>query len=708
MGITRIDRLNSCKIFRNFIWSTGLNEFARFNLIYGWNGSGKTTISRILRDLELHRVPATGKVRLLIDGKIISETDFPNASIPVRVFNKEFVAENVFPPNGADISPIFVLGEENIKKQKELEKYKLSLAEAEKLHQELKKKKKTNSGLLDKHCIDHAKDIKDLLRGSGNNSFNNYDKKDYRHRIEKMLVDGDVANYHLKDTERERLNVKMRASQKDIIHELTYTEPDFTSLKNKVVDLLSVTVISKTIDSLKDNPAISEWVCHGLPLHKKQDVTECLFCGQSLPEQRLSELEQHFNTAHSDLINSLDKLTKNIDRALKSVSVLETLNRTMFYEHLIEEYDVIHNKLEHYRDQSCVYLKYLVDDLSNKRKHPFERVLINSDRLHLPDNNVLDRFRDIIQKHNQECANHTDSVANARERIANEHIAKKLNEYKTLHTSVEECNVELKPIEEQISDLCDKISNLEAEVTLHGKPAENLNNDLHQYLGHKELYLKVQDHGYAIIRDGIPALQLSEGETTAIALLYFLKSLSDHRFDLQNGVVVLDDPVSSLDANALFLAHGFIKNHTKDAGQLFILTHNFTLFRQVRNWFHSIKGKNKKDVKLRPAQFYMLNCLSDDEGRYSVIQPLDPLLKNYESDYQYLFAHIQRSASSPTSTLESNYMLPNMARRLLEAFLAFRQPDMSGQLQKKLDNVKFDSAKKYRYCVFFTRTLTMT
>ncbi len=42
----------------------------------------------------------------------------------------------------------------------------------------------------------------------------------------------------------------------------------------------------------------------------------------------------------------------------------------------------------------------------------------------------------------------------------------------------------------------------------------------------------------------------SEGERTAIAFLYFLKSLQDKSFDLANGIVVIDDPVSSLDANA--------------------------------------------------------------------------------------------------------------------------------------------------------------
>lgn len=124
-------------------------------------------------------------------------------------------------------------------------------------------------------------------------------------------------------------------------------------------------------------------------------------------------------------------------------------------------------------------------------------------------------------------------------------------------------------------------------------PAERLNNDLYKYLGHRELQLEVKETGYTIVRHGTPAKgTLSEGEKTAIALLYFLKSLEDHEFDITKGIVVLDDPVSSLDDNALHLAVAFIKGRTKGTGQLFVFTHNFTFFRLMRDWFDHIKPKN--------------------------------------------------------------------------------------------------------------------
>ena len=50
--ITKISKLKNFGIFYDFSWGSGLPEFKRFNLIYGWNRSGKTTISRVFESCE--------------------------------------------------------------------------------------------------------------------------------------------------------------------------------------------------------------------------------------------------------------------------------------------------------------------------------------------------------------------------------------------------------------------------------------------------------------------------------------------------------------------------------------------------------------------------------------------------------------------------------------------------------------------------------
>ena len=166
-------------------------------------------------------------------------------------------------------------------------------------------------------------------------------------------------------------------------------------------------------------------------------------------------------------------------------------------------------------------------------------------------------------------------------------------------------------------------------------------------------------------------------------------------------VVVLDDPVSSLDENSIYLAFGFIKQHTQNAAQLFLLTHNFTFFRLVRNWFHYLPGQRNGRTDRQPARFYMLDLVRDSEPRSTTILPLDNLLKQYESEYHYLFARVYRERSvSSRSTLEHLYDLPNIARRLLESFLAFRRPQVSRDLWTKLKDSDFDQSRKTRIIRF--------
>ena len=167
---------------------------------------------------------------------------------------------------------------------------------------------------------------------------------------------------------------------------------------------------------------------------------------------------------------------------------------------------------------------------------------------------------------------------------------------------------------------------------------------------------------------------------------------------MAKGIVVIDDPVSSLDANALYSAFGYMKERTKECGQLFIFTHSFPFFRLVKNWFHHLPGQRKRNVEVHPARFFLLNSRRHSDGsRTSRLGPLDPLLEKHESEYQYLFKRVYDEAHRlDVATLEHHYGLPNIARRLLEAFLAFRFPEMAGDLQPRLDRVVFDTVKKTR------------
>lgn len=698
--VSRISKMRVPGVFRDFRWSNDLPDFGRYNLIYGWNGSGKTTLSRVFRALESQKPLPSGDAILRIDGNDLGSADFGTTTLPVRVFNRDFVNETVFPTGGGEVAPIFVLGKESVEKQKQAERLK---AEREATREQLDSAhtaKKDAETSLDEFCIERASAIKDALRSSGSNPYNDYNKTAFRSRAGQMVEDGDAVTHHLAETERERLLKQYRESPKPQLSLRGYRIPALQDVAVEVEGMLSVTVVSKAIEALKSDAQLSEWIRTGLNLHQKREADNCLFCEQPLTSTRLSTLEAHFSSEYENFLRRLDSKICELQAMSKQASVDTLPNKAELYDDLATEYEAAKQSLTQTTEVTRNFLDTLVTALTDKKGRPFDSLALEM-AVPCVDTDAMESVNTVIRRHNQASEDFETRVSSARERVALDMIAARLDEFVRRQKDVADKKACILPLGHEVNRLTDEIQQLEREIVEHRQPAEELNEDLNKYLGHGELQLEIRETGYVITRNSVPAEALSEGETTAIAVLYFLKSLQDKRFELNNGLVVLDDPVSSLDANALYLAFGFIRERTTYAGQLIVLTHNFTFFREVRNWFHHLSGQGKKDINQRPARFYMLDFARRGVERFSIIRQLDPLLERYESEYHYLFARIFREATSSSPvTLEQNYALPNMARRLLEAFLAFRRPQVAGQLSKKLRSTNFDEAKKLRILRF--------
>jgi len=718
-----ISRLRECGIFRDFVWPSDLPGFGRFNVIYGWNATGKTTLSRILRHLEKRTVPE-GDVTLHMGAGSLSGTEFKSATVPIRVFNRDFVNDNVFRRDGGGLPPIFVLGEKSAEKQKEIDRLKAESNEVQSHLESARSKKQRAEKDLDRLCIDRARLIKETLRSNDrDNPYNNYDKARFRRDAEAMAKAGDRSAHLLNEAEREKLLAQHKATPKHRLSEVKDAVPDFREIVNDVLQFLADPVVSATIESLKDDPDLAEWTRQGLKLHRDRKAERCLFCEQALPFDRLAALEAHFSAEYERFMQRLDGLIGDLRALSKRADELRLPNKAELYQDLAAEYQTAEEKLRRTLTAVQGFLNSAVQALTEKKRRPFESIMLPLEVVSslrrwafprpafastMPPLEVqgavteaVERLNEVIRKHNQACEEFQTRVTKARRRLAEGMIAEVLEDFVSRRDTLRKVETEVQAAQSEVDRLKKQIAKLERDILEHRRPAEELNDDLRKYLGHDELRLEIRDTGYIITRGGVPAHSLSEGEMTAVALLYFLKSLQDRDFDLKNGIVVLDDPVSSLDANALYLAFGFIRERTKEAGQLIILTHNFTFFRQVRNWFHHLKGQRKKDPNLRPARLYMLNCWRDPNGRCAAIRQLDPLLEEYNSDYHYLFARVYRaSTEAGLAGLEENYVLPNMARRLLEAFLAFRQPQASGELWQKVQAVSFDEEKKLRILRF--------
>ena len=698
--IGRISRLRSYGVFRNFAWPSDLPRFGRYNLVYGWNGTGKTTLSRLLRDLEARRTPTMGEAVLRINGNDVPGESFPQSTLRVRVFNRDFIEENVFPVGGGGMPPILVLGAESVEKQRMVDRLKRDHATVVATLASARSAEQAAHDKIDRFCIDRAKLIKSALRTSGQNPYNNYNKTSFLNDANEIAGASDSTTHRLAAADHDRLLAQHKGTSKPRVAQLAYALPDFTAIMDRVLELLTTTVVSAAIDTLKGDSTLADWTRQGLTLHRDRKAEQCLFCDQSVPEQRLDALKAHFNVEYERLIQQIDQQIQQLKTASEASEAIQILSAAALYDHLVPEFQSCERRLREALISAREFLAAAVQTLEDKKSRAFEEVRLE---LKTPpvDGGVVEGLNAVIGRHNDECDAFETGVEEARSRLARHMIATELEEFIRLRDAAARATVDRQTKNQEVQRLDGEIAKLEREIVEHRQPAEDLNEDLRKYLGHGELCLEIKETGYTVTRGGRSARTVSEGETTAIALLYFLKSLQDRRFELARGVVVLDDPVSSLDANALFLAFGFIQERAGDAGQLFVLTHNFSFFRQVRNWFRHLNGRGRKGVSNRPAQFFMLESAQEDNVRSSAIRRLDPLLAEYESEYQYLFARIHKAATASASKdLEGNYAFPNMARRMLEAFLAFRQPQVSGGLWQKMKEVSFDEAKKHRILRF--------
>lgn len=697
--VTKITRLRHPGVLRDFTWPAELPTFGRYNLIYGWNGSGKTTLSNIFRALELSK-PPEGEVALVVNDATVTNNGFAQTTLPVRVFNRDFVSANVFPVGGGEVPPIFVLGEESAEKQVQVEQLKGQKAKAQEALETAQQEKSKAEKALDKHCIDRAKVIRETLRSSGNNPYNNYDKARYKQRVSTMLDVGGNASHLLAEDERERLLNQSTATPKRAVGEVQHHPPDLQNLSEDTRQLMQKSVISSAIAALKTDPQLSSWTRDGLGLHQQREAEHCLFCEQPLPDGRIAALEAHFSAEYEQLLRQLDAQIAQLEASSRSISQVSLPNRAELYEDLAADFDQAKAAFETTTTTIANYLATLIEAMKGKKQKVFETQSLEVN-IPIVAHTVIDDINAVIRRHNQTCTDFESHIRIAREKLEADSVASSLDDFQSLASELTTQEAAISQANTQSQELSRQITQLEREIIEHRQPAEELNQDLHDYLGHTELQLDVKDTGYTITRNGIPARSLSEGEMTAIALLYFLKSLKDRQFEMGKGLVVLDDPVSSLDANALFMAFGFIRRSVDEAAQILILTHNFAMFRQVRNWFHHLKDQNKADIAKRPARFYMMECFLTDQGRRARIAPLDPLLEQFESEYHYLFARVYRRAqTNGQGGLEANYIFPNMARRLLETFLAFRRPQNAGELRQKLQGVGFDETKKLRILRF--------
>jgi wobble nucleotide-excising tRNase len=207
-----------------------------------------------------------------------------------------------------------------------------------------------------------------------------------------------------------------------------------------------------------------------------------------------------------------------------------------------------------------------------------------------------------------------------------------------------------------------ELRELEKDTTSIQPTIDAINGILKSF-GFHGFSLALVDGGthYKIIRAGGEDARptLSEGEKTFIAFLYFyhrLKGSETSSGITTDRVVVIDDPVSSLDSDVLFIVSSLIRgiidevrNKQGQVKQVFVLTHNV--------YFHKEITFNKKRTNgtMREETFWMIR--KPDHLSKCEKHGTNPI----KTSYELLWSEV-------TSPNRSKLTIQNTLRRILENY----------------------------------------
>jgi wobble nucleotide-excising tRNase len=370
------------------------------------------------------------------------------------------------------------------------------------------------------------------------------------------------------------------------------------------------------------------------------------------------------------------------------------------YQEFQGDYSTSFSAITEERDLVLEQITKFAELIKSKKAHTTEAIEIR-DKPNLNKLGVaIKAINEAILKHNEKTENFEEQRKTNSEKIERHYLSTIYDTIKTLDEEIRVLQDELNDLNNGVEGDDDKIGKTKltvriaenkAKISSAHKACEILNKSLKKFLGHDEITFSIKDDnaGYQILRRGKPAKSLSEGERTAIAFIFFVTQLKDEDFDVENGIVVIDDPVSSLDANSQFQAFSFLKEATKNAGQLFLMTHNFEFLKLLISWMKG--GCNGKY-----ALFMIKNRTSKTDGhRLAYIEKLDKSLELFESEYHYLFNVVYDYVRNreDDDTIETAYKMPNISRKLLDTFLMFRVPK-NIRTYKRLEEIKYDKEKK--------------
>lgn len=694
--ITKINKLKAFGIFQNFSWN-GLDNFKKKNLIYGWNYSGKTTLSKLFQNLEFkdnnkHFGGSEFDFTIEKDNTTtnLTHNDIVNFPYDVKVFNTNYIKRIfTFDVPNSDIQPIsFYLGDpsgELDKKIKNLEKKKGQLENIrdnryQKIVNEFNNYNKTSG----KFSV-LAKDIRE------NYLDNKLDQNKLNKGVIQHITDSikdDLPTHILSATEKEKTKL-------EAIDENTYEiqKEDYSflvsldSLALEVKGILEDTAPkSMPFPELDADKTLFDWVQKGIKLHEGE--TECKFCTKTIPDNRISDLNSYYSIKLKEIqdaiVSTQDKISSEKEKLKIVFPDKKNLGNgfQLAYQKAVDNFG---ETVKKYKTQ----LSILEKDLKRKTSDYFNNIPVTEIEL-ISFKEDFNEIEKSVKAHNDWLAEFDENKKKALIKILNHYVAEYLQteDYNRKESDKDLALTIISNINSKITtNKADKLA-LETQLKSSVKGQKELNDILEILLHRDDIKIEIRNNKFTLERSGHPANNLSEGEKSAIAFAYFLTELKALRNDdppkLPKTIVFIDDPISSLDSNHIFqvrfLLHSFFK--TENYAQLFISTHNFEFFSVMLDT--NLFGSKNEDKNGNKRSLYFIKRYDDNT---SEIKKLPISFSAYKSEYVGLFHMINDFNELANKEDFTNLLiLPNAVRRFLELYTLMKYPSDS-EVDKRVNKV---------------------
>lgn len=728
--IKRISSIKNLAVFKDFLWATSVRdrgnnvaEFKKINIIYGRNYSGKTTISRIFRAFETGSISDkydSPEFQLAFDdGSTASQNSLNNHDHVIRVFNEDFVRENLrfIVDDEQTINSFAILGEDNTKLEEEIEKHQVELGS-----------EVGNSGLLgellgakenfrksQKDHKDRSSELEGKLRDKANVAGTGIKyNKTFGHpnyNVTKIKADIEIitkGNYTpLSDEQVVKFQSLLREVPKSKIPESSNFDLKYSTIAATAKELVEKRIrASDPIQELLNDAALATWVRTGRG-HHQEKRENCAFCGSDLPHDLWDKLDKHFNQESENLRQELEILVGQIEREQSRAPKLLKFKNSDFYTNFGDDLDSLADLLS---TLSTTYRDSLNSIKEQVKKRIYDIFTPLEFKTTESVENNLNAVWGIYEQLRHESNLYTTSLSTDQSKAR---TALRLNEVYTfvsdikygdecatievLNDTMRKAEMAKNTIEEKVEAKRKKIAELKAQLKDESTGAERVNEYLNNFFGHHFLSIKpiveVSGDGssgyrFEVTRNHKKAFHLSEGECSLIAFCYFMAKLQDIETRGSQPIIWIDDPISSLDANHIFFVYSLINTEIvmperyEDNGvekkrdrfkQLFISTHNLDFLKCLKRLPGAYEDERKKEQK---KTYRHLILERYDET--STIKLMPKHLKEHVTEFNYLFKKLYQCATIQKIDDENYtifYDFGNNARKFLEIYLYYKYPN---------------------------------